>query len=108
MTTFEINIRKGEVNEVQYTDGDNVSHLEITNSDDTYYQTGFLEFFDINEIYDINDKVTISIDGTFQFSGYINRKERAIEKGKDFTRYQLKGETYDLWRYSTDDYALYS
>jgi len=106
--TYTIYINSGLVDATTYTQGSNLSLLEITNSDEQYYQTGFLELFDVVTIHDINDSVLVNINGIDQFRGYVSRREQTIEGGRNLTRYQLVGETYDLWRYHTDEYALYS
>jgi len=107
-TTFSIYINSGEIDATTYTKGDNLSMLEVSNSDNEYYQSGFIELYDVATQHNINDTVLVTINNTQQFSGYISSREQTINKGKALTRYQLIGETYDLWRYHTDEYALYS
>lgn len=82
--------------------------LEIQNSDNEYYQSGKIQLFNTPSTQTIGDTVTVKIDGTTQFNGYVSRKQQSIDKGKPVYTYQLIGKTYDLWRYVTDANALYS
>jgi len=104
--TFEIWINSGG-SSTQYQDGDNVSLIEITHSDQDYYQNGMMKLFDIDETYTLGDKVMILIDDTLQFNGYVGTYNRSID-GAIIDEYQLVGKTYDLWRYVTDTTALYT
>lgn len=101
MTTFNIYMNSGGINTSTFTNNDNVSLLEITNSDQDYYQTGILSLFDVTYSYNIGCPVLVQIDNTDQFSGYIARKQQEIKYGKKIITYQLIGKTYDLWRYRT-------
>jgi len=105
---FEIWINSGQSGEFSLGPGDRVSLIEITNSDNQYYQTGVLSIFDPPNIPKIGDSVMIKISGSLEFSGYIARKSIYTKHGIKHYRFQLVGKTYDLWRYTTDENALYS
>jgi len=108
MTNFRIIINSGQSTSTTYQTRSNVSTFQVTNSDNEYYQNGFIELFDTSNQHNIGDTVDIYINGNREFKGYISRREQTIDRGTKVTRYQLIGETYDLWRYHTDDYAIYS
>jgi len=91
-----------------YKNGDSVSLIEITNSDQDYYQNGMLSIYNLRSSQTIGDEVTIYINDTIQFDGYISRVERTIKQGILFYNFQLVGKTYDLWRYHTDSDASYN
>ena len=106
MSKYAIYINSG-AGGTTYTDGSNISHLEINNSDDQYYQTGLFSTFG-NTSHDIGDTVLVMIDDTQQFTGYISRTQQEILMGKLVNTYQLIGKTYDLWRYNTGDSTLFT
>ena len=108
MTTYKIIINSGQSTAITYQTRSNVSTFQITNSDNEYYQNGFIELFDVSNQHNIGDTVDIYINDNREFKGYISRREQTIDRGTKVIRYQLIGETYDLWRYHTDDYAIYS
>lgn len=107
-TTFHIYLKSGQEGAVTYTNGDNVSLIEITNSDQDYYQNGVIQLFDITDTFNINDTAMIFIDNILQFNGYIARKEQTIDSGKLNYIYQIVGKTYDLWRHVTNSTTEYS
>jgi len=106
-TSFNITIDSGQSSEEILTNGSNVSYLEITNSDQTYYQNGKIVTFNTQTNHIVGETVMVWIDDVLQFNGYISRKQQQIDAGTAYNTYQLVGKTYDLWRYATDDNALY-
>jgi len=107
MTTFDIYFNKGEANEIQYTEGDNVSLIEINNSDQEYYQSGRVIFYNVPSAQTIGDTVDIYINEDLEFSGYISGRNR-LSKGVIQDTYNLVGKTYDLWRYHTNSDTTYT
>ena len=57
MTTFDVYFNSGEINVIHYEEGDNISLIEITNSDQDFFQTGFIETFNISEPQEVGDTV---------------------------------------------------
>jgi len=108
MTTFDIYFNYGTENENHYTTGDNVSLIEITNSDNEYYQNGIVELFNVTYSQQIGDDVRIYINDSLQFNGKVSARYRTVKGGVKTWKYQLIGKTYDLWRYATDENAIYS
>ena len=108
MTTFDVYFNSGETYAVHYQEGDRLSYLEITNSDQEYYQGGIVELFNVPTGQIIGDTALILINDTQQFNGYIADIQEEILKGKKMQRYRLVGKTYDLWRYKTDSDAIYT
>jgi len=104
---FDLVFNSGST-ENRYTEGDNVSLIEINMSDEQYYQTGIVTTFDTDSIQSIGDEVQILIDDTDQFSGYVARRQQEIRGGKKHVTYQLVGKTYDLWRYHTGANSMHS
>jgi len=107
-TTFGIYFNSGGINANTYVQGDNVSSIEITNSDQEYYQNGVITLYNVPYSQSIGDTCKVYIDNTLQFNGYVARKQQHIDQGVKYTTYQLIGGTYDLWRYVTDDTAIYT
>jgi len=104
---YDIYFNSGGASTVHYFPGDNISFIEITNSDDSYYQNGVVQLYKVSA-QNVGDTCMIFIDGSLQFNGYVSRRQQTVEKGTKFDTYQLVGKTYDLWRYVTDENALYS
>lgn len=102
-TSFNIFFQSGlSTREARYSKGDNVSLLEISNSDDSYYQTGVITVFDTpSGLQNIGDSVMVKINDLLQFRGSISVRNQHIDQGKKYQTYQLIGKTYDLWRYNT-------
>lgn len=105
---FDIYFNSGLAGKQHYEPGDNVSLIEVSNSDQQYYQSGRVQLFNVPSSQNIGDTCMIYIDDISQFNGYVSRRQQTIEKGKKVWEYQLVGKTYDLWRYPTDANALYS
>lgn len=108
LSSLDIYFKSGEATHLHYDEDSNISYLELTNSDDAYYQTGTISLFDVPSSQIVGDKILIKINGIHQFKGYVCRRQRSIEAGRQIYTYQLVGETYDLWRYRTDSTASYS
>lgn len=105
--TYDLVFNSG-ASETRYTEGDNVSLIEITGSDQEYYQTGVVTLFDVATTQVVGDEVIIQIDSSDEFYGYVARRQQQIRGGKLHTTYQLVGKTYDLWRYHTGANSLHS
>jgi len=75
----------------------NINYFNFIKSNDTMYQTGVVKLYNIKEEPVINDKVTIDINGTNKFTGYVRAVDRVLEKS-DTRVVRLIGKTYDLWR----------
>lgn len=105
--SYDIYFNSGEINQVHYQKGNNVSLIEINNSDQDYYQNAIIELFDCST-QSVNDKVLVKINDVDQLNGYICRKSSSIKGGKKLDTYQVVGKTFDLWRYVTDNNAIYS
>jgi len=109
MTTYDIYFNSGGGDPgTHFTNGDNVSMLEITNSDQDYYQSAVLTIFDDDTSISVGNNVLIEIDNINQFNGYVSRIQRSIDAGVEYKTYQLIGKTYDLWRYFTDNDVTYT
>ena len=103
---FDIYFNSG-TGDPHYTTGDNVSLIEISHSDQDYYQNGIIKLYDVPSTQSIGDSVMILIDDTLQFNGYVGTYNRSMD-GNIIDEYQVVGKTYDLWRYVTDYMALYT
>ena len=99
--TYNIYINSGQDSATTYSKTSKIAHLEVTNSDDSYYQTGFFTSYETDTEHTVGNNVLIQINNIDQFTGYISRKQQTISKGRKATTYQLIGRTYDLWRYTT-------
>lgn len=100
-TDWAVYFQSGQEDAVSYANDDNISVIEITNSDQEYYQNGVVSIFGETTEQRIGNTVKIKIDGTDQFDGYVARKQQEIRGGKKLNSYQIVGKTYDLWRYYT-------
>lgn len=111
MALFNIYINSGQTQFTHYDSLDNIVALEITNSDQDYYQTGVLSTYNTNTSHNIGDTIMVFINSnginSLQFDGYIARKSLTLSGKRKFD-YQLVGRTYDLWRYVTDENATYN
>jgi hypothetical protein len=108
MTTYDVYFRSGEAAMTHFSQGGNISLIEITNSDNDYYQNGIIEIFNVSTSQGVGDSVSVFIDETQQFNGYVNRVQQRIEPGKKVYSYQVVGKTYDLWRYKTSSTTKYT
>ena len=85
----------------------NIGKIEITNSATNNYQTGMLEVNNPPSSLSIGDDVSVYINDSIEFSGYITRTQHTIA-GINKYNVQLIGKTYDLWRYNIDDTAIHT
>lgn len=106
--SYDVYINSGGVGALHLSEGSNISQIQITNSDQDYYQNGVITYFKPTITYNVGDTVMILIDDSLQFDGYIARRQRTIDGGVNVVSYQLVGKTYDLWRYKTDTNATYT
>jgi len=106
--SYDLYLNSGTAGGSHYTNGSNVSLIEITNSDQDYYQTGIVDVYNVPSTQSIGHNALIKINGTVQFNGFINRRKQSIDAGIKHTTYSLIGKTYDLWRYVTDSSVEYS
>jgi len=73
-TTYSVIFKSGAVEEFRYENEGNIDYVNITNTDQTYYQTAEIGLHDLgNNSLDINDKIRVVIDDKIQFDGYANR-----------------------------------
>jgi len=100
MTEYDVVFQSGS-SEVRYTEDSNISLIEITNSDQEYYQHGSVQLYNVPSTQNIGDTCHVLIDDSLEFNGYIQNRQQTIDKGVKFWQYQLVGKTYDLWRYYT-------
>lgn len=105
---FDIYFKSGSDTQVNYAEGDNVASIEITNSDQDYYQNGMITLFDVPSSQALGDTVMIFIEGTLQFDGYVARRQQQFVGGKKTETYQIVGKTYDLWRHKTGSNDVYA
>jgi len=106
--TYDIYFNSGGTNPVFYKEGDNISLLEITDSDQDYYQNGLIVLYNVPSTQTIGDTIQIYINDTEQFNGYVVRKEESIDAGVKYYNYQLIGKTYNLWRHHTGSNVTYT
>jgi hypothetical protein len=97
---------------VTYDENSNIQSLEISNSDQDYYQIGSISFFDPDTLFEIGDTIQIYITdsegrASTQFDGYVSSVQKSIS-GKRIYTYILVGRTYDLWRYVTGSDTTFS
>jgi len=107
-TTFDLYFNSGAALSATYSEGDNVSLIQISNSDQDYYQNGSIQLYNVPSTQSIGDTCMVKINDTLQFNGYVSTTQKTINAGKLFTTFQLIGKTYDLWRYHTDSNTVYS
>jgi hypothetical protein len=105
---IDIYFDSGGANHLHYEDKDPISYIEITNSDQEYYQNGKIQLYDIADSISVGQTVMVKIDDVHQISGYVTRKQQTIDKGQKVLNIQVIGKTYDLWRFITDDDAIYT
>jgi len=105
---YDIWFNSGQASAKHYQPGNKVSLVEITNSNQQYYQSGKVQVYGEKSSQNIGAETKVLIDGVLQFNGYISRVQQSIDKGTRTYTYQLVGKTYDLWRYVTDANAIYS
>jgi len=106
--SYDIYLGSGSADANHYSAGGNISLIEITNSDNEYFQNGVINAFDVTTNRLIGDKVLLFINDDLEFDGYISRIQQEIVQGKKTHIYQVVGRTYDLWRYHTSASAEYS
>ena len=104
---YDIYFNSGESTAVHYTKGSNISLVEISNTDQEYYQTGRVVVYNATSSQSIGDSVMVFIDNDIEFNGYVSKRGRQV-KGVIEDTYNLVGKTYDLWRYHTDSSTSYS
>ena len=108
-TTYDIYFQSGETSNVMtYSEGSNISLLEITNSDNDYYQHGAVVIFNTPSTQSIGDTIRIYINDSLQFDGYVSSKQQSIDAGKKYYTYSLIGKTSDLWKYNTEGSITYT
>jgi len=86
--------------------GSNISLLEVTNSDQEYYDTGIIQSTDDYSELIIGSSIEVEIEGKKILDGYVARKS-VSPIGQKLWNLQVVGRSYDLWRHLTDDDALY-
>ena len=106
MTDIKIIFNSGTASQQTITDTSNIYYLDITNSDQTYYQNARLQLSNISGL-SIGDTAMILINDSLEFDGYISR-QTLLPAGTKLYDLQLIGRTYDLWRFTTDSDATYS
>jgi len=108
MVTYDIYFNSGSFDrETHYSKGSNVSLVQISQSDQEYYQTGTIIVYNTPSSQNIGDSVMVFIDNCLEFDGYVSNRQRSL-KGVIEDKYQLVGRTYDLWRYHTNSDTSYS
>ncbi|MBE3094412.1 MAG: hypothetical protein IMZ52_05225 [Actinobacteria bacterium] len=90
-----------------FINGSNITHIQLNNSDQSYYQDGIIELYDCSAQV-VGDSVDIYINDSYEFSGYVSRRQIHHKAGKHLYSYQLIGKTYDLWRFRTGRNDLYT
>lgn len=106
---FDVVFNSGTSTEIRYTEDDDlVGLVEVTESDQTYFQKGVVQLVDALSSQSLGDSAIILMDDIIQFDGYVSNKQQTIAGGKINDVYSLVGRTYDLWRYSTPDTLSYS
>ena len=108
MLGYKVYFNSGGVSENLYEDDGNVSLIEISNSNQDYFQSGRVVLYNSPSSQSIGDDVSIYINNLPQFNGYVVRRESNIDRGRLVEDYQLIGRNFDLWRYGTDADAVYS
>lgn len=106
MANYTVIFKSGSASQNTYTVGDKISYIEISDSDESYYQTGRLSCFGISQ-QSIGDTVQVYINTQLLFNGYLSRIEHSLTGVNNYD-YQLVGKTFDLWRYVTGDNASFS
>jgi len=86
--------------------GSKVEYIEVTNSDDSYFQYGSVSTTEDLSTINIGSNARVLIDDTEVFRGYVSKIGRT-GMGAKFFSVNLVGETYDLWRYSTPEELEY-
>jgi hypothetical protein len=105
--TYSVYFNSGLNNRTNlYTEGANITNIVINNTDQSYYQNGYIELYDCSAQI-VGDTISVYFNGSLEFSGYISRRQIHHKTGKTYYTYQLLGRTYDLWRYRTDTDTSY-
>ena len=108
---WRIIFNSGQADEFTLSKGSNVANIQITNSDQSYYQNANLTLFGLSDTQEdslrINSKVHIKINEQTEFDGYVSRIQKSIA-GKRVFDLQCVGRTYDLWRFKTSSDTAYS
>jgi len=99
--SIDIYFNSGGARQLNYDEDSNISAVEISNSDNQYYQNGIVTVFNVPSTQSIGDSVMIKINDILQFNGYVQSKQQTIDGGKILDNYTLIGKTFDLWRYNT-------
>ena len=97
MTTWDLYL--GDIH-LTSKSGSKVEYIEVTNSDDSYFQYGSVSTTEDLSTINIGSNARVVIDDTEVFRGYVSKIGRT-GIGAKFFSVDLVGETYDLWRYST-------
>lgn len=108
LRNLDIWFNSGGTSPVHYQIGNNIQSIEITSSDDMYYQNGIISIFSPKSSQTIGDTCKIYINNNLQFDGYLARRTRYLDAGTPVESFQLIGKTYNLWRYPTSSDALYT
>lgn len=87
--------------------GDKVTLIRVENNINSKYQNAIISYNGDSPSPTINDSVSISINGTNVFNGYVSRTEKDL-KGIKVWKLQCIGKTYDLWREQIDDTYTHS
>ena len=98
MTDVKVIFNSGTADAVIYSSQSNISEVEITNSDSSYYQSSRIKIYDPVTVPSVGDTIDIFIDDSYEFSGYVSRVSYDVAGTKVLT-IQGIGKTYDLWRY---------
>ena len=102
MANYDIYFNSGEAGEVSYSNSDKVNLIQFSNTDQDYYQNGVIIMYNEDADQIISDSVRIYIDSVEMFTGHIGGIQQTIDQGRKKNIYSIIGETYDLFRYSTD------
>jgi len=100
--TYDINIGGSTL-----SNGDKVTLLKIENNINSQYQSATINYNGDSPSPSINDSVSIDINGTTVFYGYVSRIDKDL-KGIKVWKLQCIGKTYDLWREYIDDSHTHS
>lgn len=111
MSTYEISVSGATEWSIDSTSpgSGKVTDLKVVNSQTRNFQDATFSVFDITGEFEVGDTVNVTIDGSNEFSGYVNRVE---EETYGVNKYNIQciGKTYDLYRdiVDNDDHCSYS
>ena len=110
LTNFKLVFNSGNSKQFLFQNTNNISHLKITNSDQSYYQTLEATIEDLTSTQEdnlsINTPIKVFINNSLEFDGYVNRISKSLS-GKRVYDIQSVGKTYDLWRFVTSSNTKY-